>query len=1133
MAATTNLDGYLTGFRKRLRELYCLRAAAVIAVILLGGGALGGYLAMASGFAAGTVITARILLFSALAAAGYFLLYRPLGRLQGECAGLVEQRVPEFAGRVRTFLGLADESNPFRPLLAEDALTIADRHPVAAQFRERERRVPLIVAALSALVLLWLIFAGPGLMKYGVRHLLAGWLIPDLLPPQTIAVTPGDEAVRRGGSLRVAAEMEGFLPEEAAVHARIGDGEWQEVPMAGAAGKFEFTFFSIREPIAYYVEAAGIRSPAFNISVVDLPEIESLRLVYHFPEWTRREPEEHLTGGDISTVADTEVELELTTDAPLDQAELVLNGETIELAMSERTGVARFKVDKDGQYYLGARVGREQVRLSDDYFIRIVEDGAPAVSLARPGRDWSASNIEEVTLRIDAADDYNLEALSLHYSVNGGDWQRIDLQAAGRKQSVDQVMHLEDFRVPIEAGSADGTAAQLAPGDLISYYAEARDRLQTARTDMFFIDVQDFDRRYFQSQQAGGGGGGQGQSQQEISSRQREIIVSTWNLIREQAAAPKGEAAEALEDNATLLSELQRTLAEQAKTLADRTRARELSEADEQIASFVEHLDLATEAMGPASERLAELALEDAILPEQEALRHLLRAESTFNDVNVSFQRNRGGGGGGGRAGGDLAEMFELEMDLEKNQYETGSNATPEAASQAQDEAMRKLEELARRQQQLADNLRNRQVQGPEERWRQELLRREAEELQREIENMQQQMQAQGGESGGQGGAGGDSQGADSAQSEIARRLQSAIRAMNEAAQNMEQGGDPEELQRAADEARRQLQGAREGLSESRQAALQDSFRNMREQADRLYQRQARVDEELQEAVRRALTERERSEERGLVSGLDPDQEIELADTKVALSEDLQTLQREMQAAARDYARDAPEAVRELETATRNLREAEVDTRLSIASEYIRLGAAAYIAGSESAVTGTLRGLRETLERAETLASGDLEPAQSQVARTLDQARTLRGDLQRLREDPNGAAVGQREGGPNGDWREPLQRGLREAARGIWSSVPELQERGISPGVLDDIRRIASLLDTSSFSRNDRILDREYNSVLTLLEQLEYQLREGGGLDRPAGVRNTAPEPVPGEYRNAVAEYYRELSRRDAAKKQE
>ena len=72
----------------------------------------------------------------------------------------------------------------------------------------------------------------------------------------------------------------------------------------------------------------------------------------------------------------------------------------------------------------------------------------------------------------------------------------------------------------------------MTPGDLVSYYAVARDRENTARTDIFFIDIQPFDRRYSQSQQSGGGGGAGGQ-QAEISDRQREIIVSTWNLIRE------------------------------------------------------------------------------------------------------------------------------------------------------------------------------------------------------------------------------------------------------------------------------------------------------------------------------------------------------------------------------------------------------------------------------------------------------------------------------------------------------------------------------------------------------------------------------------------------------------------------
>ena len=67
----------------------------------------------------------------------------------------------------------------------------------------------------------------------------------------------------------------------------------------------------------------------------------------------------------------------------------------------------------------------------------------------------------------------------------------------------------------------------LQPGDIISFYAEATDRSQTIRTDMFFIQVQPFNRRYSQSQLSGGGGGGmQGGQQDEISSRQRQIIVS-------------------------------------------------------------------------------------------------------------------------------------------------------------------------------------------------------------------------------------------------------------------------------------------------------------------------------------------------------------------------------------------------------------------------------------------------------------------------------------------------------------------------------------------------------------------------------------------------------------------------------
>ena len=55
----------------------------------------------------------------------------------------------------------------------------------------------------------------------------------------------------------------------------------------------------------------------------------------------------------------------------------------------------------------------------------------------------------------------------------------------------------------------------------------------------------------------------------------------------------------------------------------------------------------AAEAMTPAAALLAEIDLENALLPEQEALQHLLAAEAVFNDINVSRQSGRGGGAPG------------------------------------------------------------------------------------------------------------------------------------------------------------------------------------------------------------------------------------------------------------------------------------------------------------------------------------------------------------------------------------------------------------------------------------------------------------------------------------------------------
>ena len=1182
MSSTSDFERYLNLFRLRLKQLVIARGSAALLLTALVITLISVSLAIRQGFPGDIVITSRLILFGALAAIVWWLLVLPGRRIDEDGSAEIELRTPEFEGRVQTWMEVDSSKNPMAELLAEDTLRIASGYPPEKQVRPQEFAFALGTAGVAAAAMLFFAIAGPGNYAYGVRHLWFGWAFPGLLPPQSIEVSPGDDGIRKGGSVNVRAVMQGFEPAQAWVHARFGDAEWQEVEMSDLSENFEFTFFSVREPLEYFVSAANVRSPTYRVNVVDLPVVEKLVMTYRFPEWTGKSEETVDPGGDVRAIAETEVEIRLSADRPMTPGELIIDDQQIALRIDGETATASFNVQKDGQYFIAAKVGGEQIRLTDDYFITLLDDEIPKIEFARPGRDWSASSIEEVTARISAQDDYRLESLELRYSVNGGDWQSIELPVDTDVAELDHVFFLESL-------SDNGEADALVPGDLVSYYALAEDRENSARTDIFFIDVQPFDRRYSQSQQAGGGGGQQGgQQQDEVSQRQREIIVSTWNLIREEQENRRNDPAY-VADNAALLARVQATLREQVGTLARRTEARQLTASAEEISSFVESLEKAGAAMIPASERLGEIELEQAILPEQEALQHLLAAEAVFTDISVSLQAGNGGGGGGGQAGRDLTEMFELEMDLEKNQYETGSRASPEAPQQALDEAVDELEELARRQEQLARNMNRNQTPTPAQRWQQEMLRRDVEELQERLERMQQQQsaasqsqdgqqqgsqgQSQGQQQGGQGqqaqsaSGSGESSGEEGSRqlNELRRRLDSAVRAMNEADKAMRNGGSPDDSKRAAEEAQRQLEGARAQASEEIDRAMQASLDDLANRADELYDTQAAMENRLQNSIRGVNVGR--NESNRLESGMTIDEEYKLADEKRQLQAEIQTLQQDARNTAQQIAENQPAAAEQVRDALDKIRDAEIETRIAVAAAYIEQGEAVYVAGSESAVTEALRELSEDLQRAQALgeAGAGGEPGSGQgrngLAQTLAETQQLRRELQQLAEgnmndrsaaDPGGNANGDPDNAANPEGvrgafvnggRDDLQqstgieigdidggRDFDEQADNISQDVialfRELRARGVSVQDIDELRRLAADIRASDFTGNPALLEEEARRALAAVEQLEMALVKTARKDS-ASVRASAADEIPSAHKEIVADYYRRLGQTD------
>ena len=1249
-----SIQGYVSGVQRRLRLALASRGlgATVATALLLTVACV--YVANRFAFSNSSVAGSRMILGGALIAVLVWVLIRPLLRLdRSRTAAQIEKSVPAFDGRVETLVdqtsaSKSEQPNPLIDLLAEDAWRVAETAPTRYVAGIGRVFAYLGVAVGAFAFLFWLGHSGPGYWGYGTSELWAGWLEPGTAPLYQIVVEPGDTTIRQGADLLVAADTVGFEPPGMQLFAKFSSSvDWEQAFMQRQleGSGFEFVFAGIREPLRYYVTAGGIRSEEFEVNVVQMPHVEHIKLTYHYPGWTGMKPLIEDPGGDIRAVAGTEVEVEIETDKPLAEGILRVNGEeSIRLEPDGLRTTGRLKVGKQGEYFVAAMYRGEIVRLTQDFFISVVPDEKPVVKFLRPGRDSKATSIEEVVTEFQARDDFGLRSFDLYYSVNGGEVRKeplLDLR--GRAESkASYTFYLEEMGSDYGEDEAAGDerlspAADLQPGDLVSYYAVARDAKTAVQTDMYFIEVRPFDLQFFQRQASGSGmmGGGE---QTEISRRQKETLTATWNLIQESDNPDEQSRAE-IRENTLLLSEIQLKLRDQAQTLARRVKARQLAATDKDFEAFVENIEKAAEYMGPAGLLLKEQELKESISPQQKAFRHLRRAETIFRRIEISFGR----GGAGGQGGRDLADMFELEMDLEKNQYETGGGSAQQLEREI-DEALEKLRELAKRQEKLAERQRASQAATFSQRWQQEMLRREAEELRRRLEELQQRQQAAQRNSGQQSQSQSQQQsGQQSGQQQSSRqgsggagspRLESAIRNLQQAAQDMRasqsasgQQNSPLGRQQSQAYARRaldELEEALRKLADRRRQQAGDAISDIAKRAAQLTQQQKEIAARLNQALQDALQEVRKSggAVRGRIpSGMPPSEELKLAKRKTEMQEEVEALEREIQQTARRM--EDGEASRKLREALGDLQQSEVGTRLGKAAAYIRQGYAVHIAQSEGGVTRALENLQQQIGEAERLAAAEGHGGEQGLERHLAQLEELRRQLEEAAglgrqnggepgqgnqrgQDPRGVqraegqqpgqgrqqgsqqgegqsgrqrgqgaaqgngqqqglrpgegerfspgtreaqafTQGRREGGPmqwrgsasNFGGRRPqggvrawdagtladVQRALREAVEQLPDLTQQLRRKGVDEQALAELRRFVAGLSQSRFPGNPQLLEKEHRKVLALLEQLELEVRRQ--VEQEKGnfqVRVIGAEPVPEQYREAVAEYFRRLS---------
>ena len=876
------LTGIIDEVRRRRNLLTWLRGIALtvatVALTIL----ITGLAAYRYRYSPWTVNALRLFAVTIIASLAYVLLWRPLRRkvTTRQLARLIEECVPGIDDRFVTAIEALEELNnraipPSERSIIDRLLDDADKHATGIDrdlVVPKKRILSWAAAAIAALLcFVGVILHGPREVRVGVAELVAPASSVAASNALRIEVKPEGGRVARGTDQRIVARLINFSATEVTFYYRragSGDDQWIGQPMEPGrkAEDFQYQLFNLQNDTEYFIEAPGCRSEVFRLTVVDRPLVKRIDQRQVFPAYTGLGEKQLEDAPEISVPAGTSVTLRAILSGPARSATIVLaSGSRIEMERgADNTFSGTIEVSAETTYHIElTSIDGETYNGSNEYDILILADRPPVVTFEKPGRDARATSVEEIFTLAKAEDDYGVTSLDLHFSINGGEEKKIDLQKvrgeSQRSLAGSHTFFLEEYG--------------LVAGDLVSYYARARDARNETTSDIYFIEIKPFEKDFKQSQQNGSGPAGSGEQPQALTKRQKDIVAATFRINREETGYDEKQKSE----NYDTVALAQEKLKADAIEVVDRIKRRLGSQIGQQkdFARLVELITQATKEMEPAATGLRGRQSVVALPPEQRALQQLMRADAVFREVQVSMEQSSGGGGQSQAQ--DLADLFELELDKMKNQYETLQREQQSQGQQQEDEAKRKLDELSKRmqreieqQQRQRSAPRNQSASGGGGGGRQQQMIEEARKAARELEKLSRQRR-------------------DPQMTDLSNRLNQAADEMERAQSAARNNKEEESISRNL-RAMQQIEDAKRRLDQMQQSMRGQSVGELRQRAAEAASRQQEISRQMEQASRSARGGD--STAAGASAGASAGARQELAEKKESLASEVGNLER-------------------------------------------------------------------------------------------------------------------------------------------------------------------------------------------------------------------------------------------------
>jgi hypothetical protein len=562
------------------------------------------------------------------------------------------------------------------------------------------------------------------------------------------------------------------------------------------------------------------------------------------------------------------------------------------------------------------------------------------------------------------------------------------------------------------------------PDQLLTYFFWAEDigpdgKPRRTASDMYFAEVRPFEEIFRESQsfqdqqnqqqQQNQQGEQQNQSGDQLARLQKQIISATWN-IKQQAEQSGG--LEARKEDLDVVRQSQSGVLDQARQALtqaeDPTAAKSLQAAAEHMETSLSHLT-------KAGESAATGELTGALGAEQAAYQELLKLRQREHQVARGRNASQGNNSNSERA---QRQLDQLELTQRENRYETQQLAQSRQQNSRQEDLqmLNRLRDLARRQSEMSDKLREAEAalrQARNEQQRQDTLRelqrlrdeqlqslRDADEIGRQMESSQNRQRM----------------------AEARQRLEDSRSEIRQSAEALEEGM-LSQAQTSATRAQRQLEQMRQDLQRQTSSQFADQMREMRDEAQQLDQRQ----DEIAQEIGQQLDARQKT-----LAG--PDTSKELADQIEQQKGSMKKLLEEMKTTSDQAEASEPLLSRKLYDTLRDASTGDTDRALDTTGELLRRNLLPQAQQIERRAGQGIDQLRQGVEEAARNILGD-------DAESLRLARQQLDELIKQANSEQSARAGQGRQRP-GDSNEPTDSAARQQqAKAQSGSRGDPQER--------------------------------------------------------------------------------------------